>query len=45
MTDIINIFMNNSKNVLAFPIHEYWIDIGQLDHLTKAEKEYDEIFI
>jgi dTDP-glucose pyrophosphorylase len=45
MTDIINIFMNNSKNVLAFPIHEYWIDIGQLDHLTKAEKEYGEIFI
>lgn len=28
----------------AFPIHEYWIDIGQLDDLQQAQKEFGKVF-
>eukprot|EP00913_Durusdinium_trenchii_P005251 g4897.t1 len=28
----------------AFPIHEYWIDIGQLDDLQQAQEEFGKVF-
>ena len=28
----------------AFPIHEYWIDIGKFDDLDQAQKEYGKVF-
>ncbi len=28
------------KNIFAFPIHEYWIDIGKPESLHKAHKEW-----
>jgi len=28
----------------AFPIHEYWIDIGQFDDLEQAQKEFGKVF-
>jgi len=28
----------------AFPIHEYWIDIGQFDDLDQAQKEFGKVF-
>ncbi len=28
----------------AFPIHEYWIDIGQLDDLQQAQREFGKVF-
>ena len=27
------------KNILSFPIHEYWLDIGQMEEYKKAQKE------
>tara|TARA_Y100000591_G_scaffold333291_1_gene375397 strand:+ start:10906 stop:11952 length:1047 start_codon:yes stop_codon:yes gene_type:complete len=38
MTDIINREILNEKNVGAFPIHEYWIDIGRKDDLSNAKE-------
>lgn len=29
----------------AFPIHEYWIDIGQIEDLERARTDYPEIFV
>lgn len=29
----------------AFPIHEYWIDIGRIEDLERARTEYPEIFV
>ena len=33
-----------NKNVISFPIHEYWIDIGRLEEYHKANEEYAKIF-
>ena len=40
VTDIITREILNKKNVGAFPIHEYWIDIGRKDDLDSAIKTY-----
>ena len=32
------------KNVISFPIHEYWIDIGRLEEYQKANEEYAKVF-
>lgn len=28
----------------VFPIHEYWMDIGRLDDLEQANREFDQVF-
>lgn len=32
------------ESASAFPIHEYWIDIGKFDDLDQAQKEYGKVF-
>lgn len=36
--------INANKNVLSFPIHEYWLDIGQHNDFIQANDEYSKIF-
>lgn len=36
--------INNQLNVLSFPIHEYWLDIGRIIDYEKANNEYSNIF-
>ncbi|MBI5570225.1 MAG: nucleotidyltransferase family protein [Desulfomonile tiedjei] len=36
MPELINRLLEKNLNVVAFPIREYWLDIGQLDHYQKA---------
>jgi dTDP-glucose pyrophosphorylase len=36
--------IENNNNVLSFPIHEYWMDIGQHHDFIKANEEYFENF-
>jgi len=36
--------IKDNKNVLSFPIHEYWLDIGRMEELQKAQTEYFGIF-
>ena len=43
MTDFLAKEMSNG-DVGAFPIHEYWLDIGQIDEYEKANLEVKNIF-
>lgn len=40
MTDLIKRLISENKNVVSFPIREYWLDIGQPTDLEKALKDY-----
>jgi len=33
-----------NKNVISFPLREYWLDIGRIEEFEKANKEYSEVF-
>jgi dTDP-glucose pyrophosphorylase len=39
MTDLVNELIKKGLPIATFPIHEYWIDIGQMDDLEKAQKD------
>jgi len=36
--------ISENKNVISFPLREYWIDIGRMDEYKKANDEYNEVF-
>jgi NDP-sugar pyrophosphorylase family protein len=40
MTDIIDSCLSRGIRVCAFPIHEYWTDIGTPDDLQTAREIY-----
>ncbi len=40
MPTLFQTIINEQNNVHAFPIHEYWIDIGRVDHLNRAREDY-----
>jgi NDP-sugar pyrophosphorylase family protein len=40
MDELISASISSGLRVGAFPIHEFWADIGDPDDLTRAEKEY-----
>ena len=40
MPDFITLINKNKKNVIVYPIHEYWIDIGKPETLDKAIYEW-----
>lgn len=44
MPDLFNEIIEDGGMSAAFPIHEYWIDIGQLDDLEKARDEFPAVF-
>ncbi len=44
ITDIIKKLLIK-KYVTAFPIYEYWTDIGEIDTLNRAKLDYDKNFI
>jgi len=31
--------------VNMFPVHEYWLDIGQMDQFQQAQRHYDQEFL
>lgn len=39
MTDLINELARKGLPITTFPIHEQWIDIGQTEHLKRAQRE------
>lgn len=43
MTDVIDPLLEKKK-IASFPIHEYWVDIGEVEDLHQANGEYQEIF-
>lgn len=36
--------INLSKNVVSFPVMEYWLDIGRMEEYQRANEEYKEVF-
>ncbi len=43
MTDVISPLLEQKK-VASFPIHEYWIDIGEIEDFQQADGEYETVF-
>lgn len=44
MTQLFDQVIENKDNVVPFPIHEYWLDIGKVQDYEKAQIEYHQIF-
>ena len=44
MVDVVQILLDRGRKPAAFPIHEYWVDIGQHGDLARAGADYDQIF-
>jgi dTDP-glucose pyrophosphorylase len=44
MPDLFNMLIESGKNVVAFPIQEYWIDIGRVAELERANAEFETVF-
>lgn len=43
MTDLIERLLENGLNVVSFPIHEYWLDIGKPSEYRRAQEEIKEL--
>ncbi len=41
MPNLISAVMESGGRVSAFPVHEYWMDIGRMDDYTKAQSDID----
>jgi dTDP-glucose pyrophosphorylase len=44
MPNLLNMLVDDKKTTVAFPLREYWIDIGRLDDLKRASDEYQHVF-
>jgi NDP-sugar pyrophosphorylase family protein len=44
MPDFLEGVIGKSENVVAFPIHEYWLDVGSLDSLELAKAQFADVF-
>ena len=40
MTDLIQWTLDAGRSVVTFPIHEYWLDIGQHEDYIRAQQEF-----
>jgi dTDP-glucose pyrophosphorylase len=41
MNEVIQALLDNEEKVVSFPIHEYWIDIGQSSDYLKAQEDIE----
>jgi NDP-sugar pyrophosphorylase family protein len=44
MPSLFEQLMQNGSRTTAFPLREYWLDIGQLEDFRRAEGEFERIF-
>jgi dTDP-glucose pyrophosphorylase/CBS domain-containing protein len=44
MPDLFTLLINKGYETAAFPIREYWMDIGRVDDFIQANGEYHEVF-
>lgn len=45
MTDLFSQTIDEGGTVIAFPVREYWLDIGRHDDLHRANQEFAEVFM
>ena len=39
MPDLITLLIENGHNVVSFPVHEYWRDIGQPEDYERVQQD------
>jgi dTDP-glucose pyrophosphorylase len=44
MTTLFESLISDRRETAAFPIREYWLDVGRLDDLERARGEYAQVF-
>lgn len=44
MTQLFQRLLDQGKGIAAYPVREYWRDIGEVEDLKKAEEEFDQVF-
>ncbi|CAB5114271.1 D-glycero-alpha-D-manno-heptose 1-phosphate guanylyltransferase (EC [Olavius algarvensis associated proteobacterium Delta 3] len=44
MPDVFSLLMEQEKKVVTFPLHEYWMDIGQKSDFDQANGDFSDIF-
>lgn len=44
MTQLFERCIENGKECVAFPIREYWVDVGQIGDFRRANNEFEQIF-
>jgi len=42
--ELFKVLLKNEKTIAAFPIREYWVDIGRFDDYERANNEFAEVF-
>lgn len=45
MPDLFERLISQGVDVTAFPIREYWLDVGRIDDLERAKGEFSKIFL
>ena len=45
MTELFEAAIARNEETNVFPLHEYWLDVGQIDDLKRANLEFDKNFI
>lgn len=45
MNQLLEGMLRNSERVCAFPIREYWTDIGKMSDFNQAKLDYDTVFL
>jgi NDP-sugar pyrophosphorylase family protein len=41
MTDLFSKLINLKQQTVAYPLSEYWLDIGRLEELERAHKDWE----
>lgn len=41
MPDVVTSLLTQGRRVSSFPVHEYWLDIGNHDHYAQAQKDFN----
>lgn len=44
MPDLFRALIAKGETTVAFPLHEYWLDIGRVEDFERAGREYEEVF-
>lgn len=44
MPDVVTRMIECGRQVGSFPVHEYWLDIGNYEHYARAQEDYRQVF-
>ena len=45
MPDLFNQLIAEKEKTTAYPIREYWMDIGRIDDFEQAQRDYEDVFV